>query len=138
MDGRWYVAGRCLLRKALRTFRLDRVSLLELCEEGFDRPADFDIQTHLRQSMPFVQSSFNVDVWLDLPIAEVGSHFALHRVAVQEENGGIRIQCTRERIEPFAAMLLSIHCRVVVHAPDELKKAFANLALRAAAAAKEI
>jgi predicted DNA-binding transcriptional regulator YafY len=25
MDGRWYMVGRCLLREALRTFRLDRV-----------------------------------------------------------------------------------------------------------------
>src|ERR1700723_977934 len=36
-DGRWYLIGHCLSRKALRTFRLDRVSDLELCSANFLR-----------------------------------------------------------------------------------------------------
>jgi predicted DNA-binding transcriptional regulator YafY len=44
LDGRWYMAGHCLLRQALRTFRLDRVSRVELCEDRFKRPTGFDIK----------------------------------------------------------------------------------------------
>jgi predicted DNA-binding transcriptional regulator YafY len=138
MDGRWYMVGRCLMRQALRTFRLDRISLLEQCESGFERPVDFDVKAYLQQSMPFVQSRFNVEVWLDLPVAKARLHFALHRVAIEEENGGTRIRCGREQLDAFGAMLLSVGCRLVVRAPDELRQVFATLARRAAEAAEDL
>lgn len=135
MDGRWYVAGRCLLRQALRTFRLDRVARLELRPETFARPGAFDVRAYLQQSMPFVQSAFLVDVWLDLPFAKARTHFALHRVTLAEEDGGTALRCGRENLETFSAMLLSLGCRIVVRRPEELKTAFASHAQRAADAA---
>jgi predicted DNA-binding transcriptional regulator YafY len=137
MDGRWYVVGHCLLREDLRTFRLDRVSLLELCDQVFERPANFDAKLYLQQTMPFVQSGFNLDVWLELPIAEARSHFALYRVALREDNGGTALHCRRDTLQPFAAMLLSLGCRVVVREPQELRKVFATLAQRATQAATQ-
>ena len=131
MDGRWYMAGHCLMRQAMRTFRLDRVSRVELCNEGFERPAGFDIKAYLHQAMPFVQSAFNIEVWLDLPYNAAECHFALHRVAVREENGGVMLRCGRDNLESFAAMLLSVGCRIVVREPQELREAFRKLARRA-------
>ena len=131
MDGRWYMAGHCLLRQALRTFRLDRVSRLELCADSFERPVEFDIKAYLRQAMPFVQSTYNLEVWLELPYSEASSHFAPHRVVIREENGGTTLRCGRDNLQAFAAMLLSLGCRVVVREPEELKEAFANVARRA-------
>ena len=135
MDGRWYVVGRCRMREALRTFRLDRISGLELSEETFERPAAFDAKVYLESSLPFVQAGFTIEVWLDLPIEKARSHFALHRVAMQEEEGGAALRCARENLEPFAAMLLSLGCRIVVRQPAELREAFSRLASRAAQAA---
>ena len=80
MDGRWYVAGHCLLRQALRTFRLDRVSELEIGDATFIRPEGFDTRTYLYEVMPLVQTTYNVDVWLALPLDQARGHFALHRV----------------------------------------------------------
>ena len=130
-DGRWYVAGYCLLRKALRTFRLDRISEPEIREQTFEPPAEFDIKEYLNRSISVAPSVYEIDVWLDLPIAEAHSYFALHRVALEEENGGIRVRCGRDCLEPFAAMLLSIGRRMVVHQPLQLKVAFTELARRA-------
>jgi predicted DNA-binding transcriptional regulator YafY len=135
MDGRWYMAGHCLLRQSIRTFRLDRVSRLELAEDTFERPASFDIRAYLHRSMPFVQSAFTIEVWLEMSANEASSHFALHRVVLQEENGGATVRCGRDNLETFAAMLLSLGCRIVVHHPQELKDAFATLAERAMQAA---
>ena len=132
LDGRWYMAGRCLLRQGLRTFRLDRVSDLELRDERFERPSCFDIKAHLQESMPFVQSAFTVEVWLDLPFDEAYKQFPMHRVMMREENGGTTLRCGRDNLEAFAAMLLSIGCRLVIREPQELKNAFAKLAKRAA------
>jgi predicted DNA-binding transcriptional regulator YafY len=135
LDGRWYLVGRCLLRQALRTFRLDRVSQPELGEERFEPVPEFDVKAYLNRGMPFVQSPFAVNVWLDLPLTEARSHFALHRVAAREDNGGTTLECGREHLEPFAAMLLGLGCHIVVREPPELKDAFAALATRARNAA---
>ena len=47
-DGRWYLIGYCLSRKAMRTFRLDRVSKLDIGAGTFRRPANFDARSYLR------------------------------------------------------------------------------------------
>jgi predicted DNA-binding transcriptional regulator YafY len=135
LDGRWYVVGHCLLRQDLRTFRLDRISQPEIGEERFERPADFDMKTHLNKGMPFVQSKFAIEVWLDLPAAEARSHFALRRASMCEEDGGTVVRCGRDSLESFAAMLLSIGCPLVVREPEVLRETFAALAKRASAAA---
>ena len=135
MDGRWYMVGRCRLREALRTFRLDRVSELELGEPTFDRPAGFDAKAYLQRSMPFAEAGFAIDVWIEMPIDKVRSHFALHRVMTEEENGGTTLRCARENLEPFAAMLLTLGCPIVVRQPTELMDTFERLSARAAQAA---
>jgi len=40
--GRWYAAGHCHLREAVRVFRLDRIQQATLWDEPFTRPAEFD------------------------------------------------------------------------------------------------
>jgi predicted DNA-binding transcriptional regulator YafY len=135
MDGRWYMVGRCRLREALRTFRLDRISELEVTNRTFRRPEGFDAKAYLQRSMPFVEAGFSIEVWLDLPIDKARPHFALHRVMMEEENSGTTLRCARENLEPFAAMLLTLGCSIVVRQPRDLANAFDRLAIRAAQAA---
>ncbi len=136
LDGRWYVSGRCLLRQDLRTFRLDRISQLTLTEGAFERPAEFDIRVYLNRSMPFVQSAHAIEVWLDMPLAQAQKEFALYRVAMHADGEGTAIRCGHDNLESFAAMLLSLGCRVVVRSPEALREAFGRVAGRAAAAAQ--
>jgi predicted DNA-binding transcriptional regulator YafY len=136
MDGRWYMVARCLKREDLRTFRLDRVSELEVSDHKFERPAGFEAKAHLERSMPFVQAGYSIEVWLDFPIDKARSYFARHRVMMKDENGGTALCCARETLEPFAAMLLTLGCSIVVRQPPELREAFARLADRAAQAAR--
>jgi predicted DNA-binding transcriptional regulator YafY len=130
------VVGRCLLRDALRTFRLDRVSVLELRDQLFDRPVGFDAKGYLERSMPFVQAGFSIEVWLQMPVDQIRSYFSLHRVMMEEENGGTTLRCARENLEPFAAMLLTLGCSIIVRQPRELMETFDRLATRAAQAAE--
>jgi predicted DNA-binding transcriptional regulator YafY len=136
-DGRWYLIGHCLSRKALRTFRLDRVSNLEVTTTGFRRPADFDPRRHLQKSMPFIQSDYQIDVWIDMPIEEAQRTLSPLRVAVEEHEGGTRLRCSRDRLDWFAAMLLSIGRKIVVHSPPELRQTFRQLAQQAIEASNE-
>lgn len=134
-DGRWYLIGYCRMRKEMRTFRLDRVSDLEVTAERFERPAGFDARAYLERSMPFVETGYSIEVWLDLPIERLRPHFAMHRVMMQEENGGTVLRCRRGNPEPFAAMLLTLGCSIVVRQPREFLETFERLADRAANAA---
>ncbi len=137
LDGRWYMAGFCLSRQALRTFRLDRVTHVRILEESFERPVGFDIVAHMQQSMPFVESNFAIEVWLDLPLREVASHFAYFRVVMEERSGGTVLRCGRDRLNLFAAMLLSLECRICVIQPQELRDVFTTLGERALQASGE-
>jgi predicted DNA-binding transcriptional regulator YafY len=136
-DGRWYLIGYCLSRKAMRTFRLDRVSGLEIGAGTFRRPADFDARSYLQQSLVFFQAQYKIDVWIEMPIEEAKQIFTPWRVAIEEETGGTRLRCGRDRLEMLAAMLLSTGRRIVVHSPDEIRETFKALARQALAAAKE-
>jgi predicted DNA-binding transcriptional regulator YafY len=136
-DGRWYLIGYCLTRRAMRTFRLDRVSNLESAAGSFRQPPAFDARQYLNSSMPFIQSVYQIDVWIDMPVEEARQSFAQWRVAIEEGDGGTRVRCGRDRLEMIAAMLLSIGRRIVVHSPQELRKTFRELARQALRAADE-
>ena len=56
--GWWYVVGYCRMREALRTFRVDRILQIQLLDEHFPEPDNFDIHTYLAnnwQTQPAVQ-----------------------------------------------------------------------------------
>ena len=137
-DGRWYLIGYCLSRRALRTFRLDRVTDLKVDVITFRRPADFDARRYLQERMPFVQSEYQIDVWIDMPVDEAERTFAPMRVATEMQDGGTRLRCGRDRLEMFAAVLLSMGRRIVVHSPVELRKTFRQLARQATQAADDV
>jgi predicted DNA-binding transcriptional regulator YafY len=136
-DGRWYLIGHCLSREALRTFRLDRVADLEVCIETFKRPVNFDVQIYLRDRLPFVQSGYQIDVWIDMPIEEAERTFAPWRVATEQDQAGTRLRCGRDQLQMFAAMLLSMGRRILVREPPELRETFKQLALQAMQAAQQ-
>jgi predicted DNA-binding transcriptional regulator YafY len=136
-DGRWYLIGHCLARNALRTFRLDRVSDLEVGAAGFRRPASFDARRYLEERMPFIQSDYQVDVWIDMPIKEAERIFVPMRVVAEEQQGGTRLRCGRDRLEMFAAMVLGMGRKIVVHSPAKLRETFRRLAQQAIEAAGE-
>lgn len=136
MDGRWYLIGHCLLRKDLRTFRLDRVTNLEIRAESFHRPLNFDARAYLQERLPFVQSDYQIDVWIDMPIEEAQRSFAPWRIATEKDENGTRLRCGRDQLQMFAAMLLSMRRRIVVHKPAELREVFLELASQATQAAQ--
>ena len=140
--GRWYLVGHCRSRGALRSFRLDRMRELTLTGDTFTRPEGFDALAHLRASMPFEQSGFQVEVTLHAPLKVVKPQLAYWGVTLSELPGGqtqptrTRLTARRERLEPFAAALLGLGYRLTVIGPPELRQAFAALAERSAGAAQ--
>ena len=62
LDGRWYAVGHCHLRRALRSFRLDRIQNLRVLDETFVLPPDFDALAYLRSTMPEALTAHDVSV----------------------------------------------------------------------------
>jgi predicted DNA-binding transcriptional regulator YafY len=61
--GWWYAVGFCHLRNDLRSFRLDRIVSVEICDEAYEIPPGFDPRTvmafeHAAQAQVHVQMRF--------------------------------------------------------------------------------
>ncbi|MFC4455819.1 YafY family protein [Deinococcus sonorensis] len=135
LEGRWYVVGRCRVRSALRSFRLDRLQEVSVSAQAFLRPPDFDAGAYLRRSLPYAQSTHRISVWVDLPLPEAERRLAPGRADLQAQDGGTRLRCSRETLDQFAGMLLGLGCEVRVEAPDALRETLQRMAERAARAA---
>ena len=136
-DDHWYLIGHCIDRQATRTFRLDRVTQLQLASATFQRPESFNARQYLTDHLPFLQSDHQIDLWIDLPLDEARRSFALWRVSMEEQDHGTRLRCSRDNLDFFAAMLLCTKRRILVHNPVELRDTFQALALQAMQAAAE-
>ncbi len=135
--GRWYVVGHCRSRRAIRSFRLDRIEALSLLEGHYTRPPDFDALAHLRSSLPGEQNGHEVEVHLDAPLATLQPQLTSWGVTLSALPGDrTRLVARRSRLEPLAAGLLGLGCALSVLEPPELRAIFARMADHSARAAR--
>ncbi|ACO44908.1 YafY family protein [Deinococcus deserti] len=131
LDGRWYAVGWCLLRGALRSFRLDRMEELCVLDTRFVAPASFDAAAVVRAAFPEIQTH-ELSVWLACPPEELRGRVSTWCTEIVPEAGGTRLRAQRDRLESFAAFLLGLGVSFRVDDPPELRAAFATLAQRCA------
>lgn len=60
----WYAVGFCHLRKAIRSFRLDRVESLQPQPRQFKKPTKFDVIGYLTNSIATLHRKFTIEVLL--------------------------------------------------------------------------
>lgn len=131
-DGRWYAVGWCHLRGNLRSFRLDRMADVQVLDETFVPPPDFDALAYLRQTASPAPKLFDISVWLASPPEELRGYVSLWHTEITPEWGGTRLRCQRERLESFAAFLLAAGCDFRIDGPPELVQVFRVLGERCA------
>ncbi|MFH1524614.1 MAG: YafY family protein [Chloroflexota bacterium] len=86
-SGWWYLIGYCHIREAIRTFRVDRISQLEILEQGFDVPQEFDIHAYLaQQGSP--QPALTVRMRFSPQMASVARGNTLSWETVEEQSDG--------------------------------------------------
>ncbi|MFB9993903.1 helix-turn-helix transcriptional regulator [Deinococcus oregonensis] len=130
-DGRWYVLGWCRMRAAQRCFRIDRINDVETLGDTFEPPAEFDVRVALRAALASAPFAWLVRVWAELPLETVKAGLPSLRPEVQAMNTGTLLECGVEDLEGFAAQLLGLRCRLIVHHPPELRAAFQAVGARA-------
>lgn len=130
-EGRWFLAGFCLLRNGRRLFRVDRIKGVEGGTETFERPLDFDLRTFVYDSITFAPGPWRVEVWLGLPASELDLRIPRGKAVLEAEGAGSLLHCGVTDLEEFAVLLLHVGCPIEVREPKELAQAFQRVAERA-------
>ncbi|MBX3070768.1 MAG: YafY family transcriptional regulator [Thermomicrobiales bacterium] len=129
-EGRWFLGAKCLLRKGLRSFRVDRIENLETTDERFEPPPAFDLRAYIHRSLAHAGDRWRVEVWVDLDSEEVAWRLPPAFAQLHEEDGGTVIRCGSSWLPGTALHLLSLGAEVRIRRPWELREAFAEVALR--------
>ncbi len=130
-EGRWFLAGHCLLRRGRRLFRVDRIRGVERLAETFECPPNFDLRAFVYNSIAFAPQPWKVEVWLALPPKELDKRIPRGKAVLKAEGEGTRLRCGVEDLDEFAVLLLHVGCRLEVRKPVELIRAFQGVAERA-------
>ena len=88
-DGTFYLIANCGLREDIRIFALDRIKELEITDELFEMPEDFNIDDFMKSSFGVFHGELvNVKVWFAADIAEYISEKIWHetqKIAPQKD-----------------------------------------------------
>lgn len=129
-EGRWFLGAKCLLRKGLRSFRVDRIAQLETTDETFEPPPAFDLREYIHRSLAYAGDRWQVEVWVDLPLEEVAWRLPAAFAQLRAEDGGTTVRCGSSWLQGTALHLLGIGAELKIRKPWELHEAFRDIAAR--------
>jgi predicted DNA-binding transcriptional regulator YafY len=129
-SGFWYTVGYCHLRAALRTFRMDRIVAIQLQDESFVRPADFDCLEFVVRSLPQTPNTWFVEVLLETTLETAQSLIPPTLALLEQVTNGVMLRCYVENLEWIAVELVRLRCPFVIHQPAELRQTLHRLAER--------
>ena len=136
-QGRWYVVGWCHLRQDVRTFRLDRVVVVELLyDETFARPPDFDCAQFVLQSFASMPYGWPVEVLLELSEDQARRRIPPDFGRLEPARKGVILRAQVDNLEWLARRLVSLECRFRVLHPPELRDTLRSLAREIRSAAR--
>ena len=121
-SGWWYLVGYCHLRRALRTFRVDRIQKLKYIDRSFQIPDDFNIHEYLEnefKDQPVIRARLRF-----IPeAANIATSNRLIWESVQENpDGTCDVTLTAPDLPWLASMTLGFANWVTVLEPPELRE----------------
>lgn len=120
--GRQYCLGYCHLRQDIRSFRVDRILDLDLLEQTFEIPADFDLQTYVA-SQPYFQRRIQVRLHFASEAALQAWDNRSQWDALEEQpDGSIIVTFEIPDIEVAATIVMSYGHLARVLEPAELRE----------------
>ncbi|MGV9764310.1 helix-turn-helix transcriptional regulator [Micromonospora tulbaghiae] len=128
--GRWYVTGHDHNRRAVRTFRLDRIGTARPAQGGFDIPAGFDPATQVLVGLAAVPYAHDISVVLHTSLEQAQRRIPPSVGTLTEVPGGVRLTARAERLDGTAQMLAGLGWPFTIDRPHELKDEIRALATR--------
>jgi predicted DNA-binding transcriptional regulator YafY len=121
--GAWYLVGYCHSRRALRSFRLDRVQTIAPLPKAFARPAGFDVLAHLRESIAAMGRAHAIVVQCDAPLADVRRAIAPSLGILHANGRGTRMDAQADDLAWFARELMRLPFAFRIVKPKALRAA---------------
>lgn len=118
VNGAWTLVAQCDLRGEIRHFRLSRMTALELTEEVFSRPADFDLARYSPPDDRHITVVVQADSRVAERVRETGNYY-LERM--EEDAGGARMVFRVRRPEELLYIVLGWGSGAWVVEPEELR-----------------
>ena len=124
-DGTFYLIANCGLREDIRIFALDRIKELEITDESFETPEDFNIDEFMKSSFGvFHGQPVHVRIWFAEDIAEYIREKIWHdsqRIEPQND-GSIIFEAEVAGTEEIKYWVLKWGAKARVLAPDSLRE----------------
>jgi predicted DNA-binding transcriptional regulator YafY len=124
-DGTFYLIANCGLREDIRIFALDRIKELEITDESFETPEDFNIDEFMRSSFGvFHGDPVRVRIWFAADIAEYIGEKIWHNSQRLEpqKDGSIIFEAEVAGTEEIKYWVLKWGAKARVLAPDSLSE----------------
>ena len=130
-EGYWYVTGYCHLRQDLRTFRLDRIVMLEILDQSFERPENFDVLGQVLRSIAHLPDAKQIEVILKTSLERAQEVFPSFMGTLEPSEEGIIFRRAATQLEWIIHELLDIDFPVIVKHPPELRETLRQISTRA-------
>lgn len=129
--GYWYSVGYCHLRRDLRIFRLDRISAVEMRDEVFTRPLDFDCVEHVMHALTTTPTTWSVAILLETTLTEAQRWISPAVATLEETAQGVLMRCMVGHLDWLATdLLIHLECPFIVLSPPELRDILHTLAAK--------
>jgi predicted DNA-binding transcriptional regulator YafY len=125
---RWYTVGYCYLRQGTRIFRLDRIHALEVQEERFTLPANFDCLAYLIQAFAALPSRWLAEVLLQTSLEHIRDVVLATFATLEETPASILLRAYDDDLQHTTRFLVGLGCPFRVLQPPELVEEIRMLA----------
>jgi len=123
-EGTIYVIGLCHLRNEIRTFVIDRITMLNMTNESFEMPADFDFQKYIGSGFKVMHDElYTVKILISPAWSRyVGEKIWHESQMIQKRfDGSIEINFKVAGLDEIKQWVLGFGPEAVVMAPEELR-----------------
>ena len=125
--GRWYLSAGL---GEPRTFRVDRMSDVQLMRDSVQAPDGFDPVEHVSRSLARVPWKWEVEVLLDTTLEEARTRVPRTAAELDAVDGRVRVRGRAENLDGMAQILAGLGFPFEIVKPDELRAAVRKLGRR--------
>jgi predicted DNA-binding transcriptional regulator YafY len=126
--GRWYLVGFDHRSEEMRSFRVDRILVVEEREDVFERPAGFDAVEHLARTLASIPWGIQVEVVLEATLDEARKYLPGHAGNLEETAAGVVLRTHVDDLRMAAHYLVGMCLPFSVLQPPELRDEVRHLA----------
>ena len=125
LDGSFYLIGFCRKRNDIRIFALDRIKALDISDETFERPEDFNVEEFMGSSFGVFQGNpEKVKVHFAADIAEYIKEKSWHNSQIlhPQDDGSVIFEADVAGLDEIRFWILSWGSKATVISPETLKE----------------